>query len=148
MPRVAVEAIVPGPPEDAYALASDMESYPSFMKDVISLKVIERQGNVQVSEWVGRLQGKPLRWTERDEFDDEAHTITYRQIAGDLKRFEGQWTFTPDGSQTRVQLTVEFDLGIPMLSGLLDPVARLVVKKNCEDMLAGMRNRLRNQVGE
>lgn len=143
VPYVLVEAVVDGPPERAYHLAQDMESYPKFMKDVISLKVLERDGCVQVSEWVGRLQGKPLRWTERDAFDDERHTITYHQIAGDLKKFEGQWRFEPAGQgQTRISLSVDFDLGIPMISGLLDPVARLVVKRNCEDMLAAMQRQL------
>ncbi len=143
VPYVLVETVVIGPPERAYRLAQDMESYPKFMKDVISLKVIERDGSIQVSEWVGRLQGKPLRWTERDEFDDERHTITYHQIAGDLKKFEGQWRFEPEGQgQTRISLSVDFDLGIPMISGLLDPVARLVVKRNCEDMLAAMQRQL------
>jgi coenzyme Q-binding protein COQ10 len=144
MPMVVVEAEVPGPPARAYELAKDMESYPQFMKDVVYLKVLERDGNAQVSEWHGRLQGRILRWKERDVFDDASHTITYRQIEGDLKKFEGAWRFEPleGGSRTRITLTVDFDLGIPMLAPLLDPVARLVVKKNCEDMLAGMKAKL------
>lgn len=143
MPLVVVQTVVPGPPERAYALAKDMESYPEFMKDVVYLKVLERQGDAQISEWHGRLQGKVLKWKERDVFDDARHTITYHQTEGDLKKFEGEWTFEAVGDgTTRVQLTCDFDLGIPMLSGLLDPVARLVVKKNCEDMLAGIRAKL------
>lgn len=142
MPLVVVERLVPGSPRSAYELAKDMESYPQFMKDVVSLRVLQRDGAVQRSEWVGRLQGKLLRWIEEDTFDDAALTIAYHQVEGDLKRFEGMWRFLPDGESTRVSLSVDFDLGIPMLSGLLDPVARLVIRKNCEDMLAGMRTRL------
>lgn len=143
MPVVVVETVVPGPPERAYALAKDMESYPEFMKDVVYLKVLEREGDAQISEWHGRLQGRVLKWKERDVFDDALHTITYHQTEGDLKKFEGLWKFEPVAAGgTHVTLTCEFDLGIPMLSGLLDPVARLVVKKNCEDMLAGIKAKL------
>jgi len=142
MPLVLVQRVVPGAPESAYALAKDMESYPQFMKDVVSLRVLERRGAVQRSEWVGRLQGKLMRWIEEDTFDDAALTISYRQTEGDLKKFEGMWRFLPEGGGTRVSLSVDFDLGIPMLAGLLDPVARLVIRKNCDDMLAGIGARL------
>ncbi len=143
VPLVVVERVVPGSPDAAYALARDMESYPQFMKDVVSLRVLERTGCVQRSEWVGRLQGKLLRWTEEDTFDDAALTIAYRQTEGDLKKFEGLWSFVPEGEGTRICLTVDFDLGIPMLAGLLDPVARLVIRKNCDAMLAGIGARLK-----
>ncbi len=147
MPRVVVEAVVSGSPARAYDLAKDMESYPEFMKDVVSLKVLEREGDAQISEWHGRLQGKVLKWKERDVFDDARHTITYHQTEGDLKKFEGAWTFEPAGGDaTKITLSCDFDLGIPMLAGLLDPVARLVVKKNCEDMLAGIRSKLEREV--
>ena len=142
MPLIVVQTVVPGPPERAYALAKDMESYPEFMKDVVYLKVLERQGDAQVSEWHARLQGKVLKWKERDVFDDARPAITYYQTEGDLKKFEGAWTFEPVAGGTQVTLSCDFDLGIPMLAPLLDPVARLLVKKNCEDMLAGIKARL------
>jgi len=142
MPLVAVETVVAGPPERAYALAKDMEAYPRFMKDVVYLKVLERTGDSQISEWHGRLQGRILRWKEQDVFDDAAHTITYHQTEGDLRKFEGQWRFEPVPGGTRVHLTCDFDLGIPMLAALLDPVARLVVRRNCQDMLTGIAAQL------
>lgn len=143
MPVVLVARVVPGAPESAYALAKDMESYPEFMKDVVSLRVVRREGNVQWSEWVGRLQGKHLRWVEEDTFDDAAMTISYRQTEGDLKKFEGKWQFVPEpGGGTRVSLSVDFDLGVPMFAGLLHPVAGAVIRKNCEAMLSGLSERL------
>ena len=142
MPLVCVERFVAGPPEAAYALAKDMESYPQFMKDVVELRVLERDGNAQVSAWVGRLQGKLMRWKERDVFDDQHRVITYRQVEGDLKKFEGDWRFVAEGQGTRVSLSVDFELGVPMLAGLLDPVARLVVRRNCEAMLEGIKARV------
>ena len=142
VPFVRSEITVAGPPAAAYALAKDMESYPQFMTNVLELRVIERSGNSQVSAWTGKLQGKKFHWKEYDEFDDANFTITYRQIEGDLKKFEGQWSFIPEGSGTRIILTVDLDLGTPMLAGLLDPVARLVVKRNCDAMLAGIKRRI------
>lgn len=142
MPFISAETTVDGPPAAAFALAKNMEDYPRFMKDVVYLKVLERDDSSQISEWHARLQGRILRWKERDVFDETALTITYQQTEGDLKRFEGAWSFVPAGEGTKITLTVDFDLGIPMLAPLLDPVASLVVKRNCQDMLAGMRQQL------
>ena len=139
---VTVDAYAPGPPRRAYDLATDMESYPRFMKDLISVEVLERNGRSQLTAWSGRLQGRVLRWKEKDDFDDSDCVIRYRQIEGDLRRFEGAWSFVAEGDGTRITLRVEYEVGIPMLAGLLDPVAGVVIRRNCRDMLDAMRQRL------
>jgi coenzyme Q-binding protein COQ10 len=142
LPLVVSRVRVAGPPPACYALIKDMESYPKFMDAVRSLRVLERHGNVTVTEWVASFQGRLLRWTEREEWDDAHFCQRYRQLAGDLKRFEGEWRCVPDGDGTEVVLTVDFDLGIPMLAPMLDPVARLVTKRNSDSMLAAIKARV------
>ena len=139
---VVVETMVAALPEQAYALAKDMESYPQFMKDVVSVRILSEEPGSQTTEWRARLQGKILRWTERDVFDDAACTITYHQVEGDLKRFQGAWGFEAVPGGTRITLSCDFDLGIPMLAGLLDPVARLVIKRSFQEMIAALGARL------
>ncbi len=148
MAVVTVETHASGPPQRAYDLACDMESYPRFMKDLISVEVLERRGSSQLTAWSGRLQGRVLRWKEQDDFDDGSLVIRYRQTEGDLRRFEGEWSFVADGDGTRIALRVDFEVGIPMLAGLLDPVAAVVIRRNCRDMLEAMRQRLEPQTGE
>ncbi len=149
MAVVTVDTHAPGPPRRAYDLATDMESYPRFMKDLISVEILERDGRSQLTAWAGRLQGRVLRWKERDEFDDAHCVIRYRQTEGDLRRFEGEWSFVAEGDGTRITLSVNYEVGIPMLAGLLDPVAGVVIRRNCRDMLEAMRQRLaQEQAGE
>lgn len=142
MPYVEVSALVPGDRFAVYEMAKDMESYPQFAEDVDSVKVTERGPDYTVTAWQARLQGKPMRWTERDVFDDRAPSIRYRQVSGDLKKFEGEWRFEQEGRDCRVTLTVDFELGIPMFAAMLNPIAKLLVKKNCEGLLAGLRKRV------
>lgn len=142
VPLIEVETFVAGSPDDAYAMIKDMEAYPRFMEDVVSLRIVQREEHAYITEWVARLQGRLVRWTERDEFDDSRRVQTYRQVSGDLKRFEGQWRVTPAEGGARVYLSVDFELGIPMLAGLLNPVARLVAKRNAEHMLAAIKERV------
>lgn len=142
MPFVEVTKEINASPEEVYMVAKDMESYPNFMKNVVKITTLERGDAYTVTKWDTRLQGKPIIWTERDEFDDEVRRIDYRLVKGDLKKFEGAWTFEEIGSKTLVKLTVDFELGIPMFASLVNPIAVLTVKNNCESMLEGIKSRV------
>lgn len=142
MPYVETTREINGKPEEIYLIAKEMESYPKFMKNVVKITTLERGDNYTITEWDTRLKGRPLVWKERDEFDDEKLIIRYKQIEGDLKKFEGAWTFEPSAGGTLVRLTVDFELGLPMFATLLNPVAVMTVKQNCEDMLNGMKEQV------
>ena len=142
MPFVEVSKKIKADPDQVYLLAKDMESYPNFMKSVIKITTKERGDNYTVTEWDTRLQGKRLVWTEKDEFNDQSRRIDYKMIKGDLKKFEGAWTFESACSETLVKLTVDFELGLPMFATLLNPIATLTVRQNCEAMLEGMKHQM------
>lgn len=139
MPYVETSIFIDDKPENVYKAASDMESYPNYMTDVESVKVIERTENSTLTEWVSDIEGTPLYWTERDTFDREALTISYKLTEGDLDKFEGTWVFTPSGSGTNVVLGVDFDFGIPHLEELIGPVLKTKVRDNSDMMLAGLK---------
>ncbi len=144
MPYVESSITVKAEPAVVYELAKDMETYPEFMKDVESITTLERTENGTVTKWITKLEGKVLKWTERDEFDDENHIIRYTQIEGDLKKFEGEWHFKPQNGDTVVTLSVDFEFGIPMVAMLLHPIAKIKVRENCEMMLRGIKAKIEN----
>ncbi|HEX2972399.1 MAG TPA: SRPBCC family protein, partial [Tepidisphaeraceae bacterium] len=87
--------------------------------------------------------GRIIKWTERDTFDDANCHIAYNQIEGDLKKFAGEWILTPlDDATTEIKLTVDFEFGIPMIAGLLNPILKKKVKVNSENMLKAIKDRL------
>jgi coenzyme Q-binding protein COQ10 len=145
VPFVETITEINGDVDQIFALCMDMESFPQFMDDLESVKVIERGSDWTITEWKTKLQGRPLRWLERDEFDPGAKRITYAMTEGDLAKFEGEWTITPVGSGARVRLTVDFELGIPMFASLLNPVATMMIRRNCEQMLAAIKRRVEGE---
>lgn len=142
MPFIEVSKEIAASPDDVYQVAKEMESYPNFMKSVVKITTLESGEGYTITKWDTRLQGRPVVWTERDEFDDEARRIDYKLVTGDLKRFEGAWTFEQAGHSTLVKLTVDFELGIPMFASLLNPIAVLTVRNNLEAMLSGMKQQV------
>lgn len=140
MPRVEVELAIKSPPEPIFAVLADSERFPDFMTSVESIRVLERGSDYTVTEWVARLRGARFRWVERDEFRE--NRIDYRQIEGDLKQFEGAWELYPEAGTTRVRLITDFEFGLPMLSSLLNPVAKVTLRDNALAMLEAIRSRV------
>lgn len=145
MPYVEVSMPIMAARDEIYPIIKEMEKYPEFMPDLVSVEVIERQDRQTVTKWVSNVDGRIIRWTEQDLFDDFNMHITYRQIEGDLKKFEGEWVLTPLENGTEIKLTVDFEFGIPMIAGLLNPILKKKVRVNSENMLKAIKDRLEKQ---
>lgn len=139
MPVVEVSDVVNRPAEEVYGRLSAMDKFPEIMANVQSVTILESGPGYTISEWVAKLQGRRLRWVERDQFYPERLLITFHQVEGDLKVFQGEWRVEerPDGCQ--VSLSTEFEFGMPMLASLLNPVARYALRQNALSMLRGIQ---------
>lgn len=145
MPYVEVTLPVNAEPSQIYPILKDMEKYPEFMADLVSVVVVERKDNTTISKWVSNVDGRIIKWTELDNFDDDNRHISYKQIEGDLKKFEGEWILTPIDGGTEIKLTVDFEFGIPMIAGLLNPILKKKVRENSMNMLTAIKERMENR---
>jgi len=142
MPYVEASISVKCQRDKIYPILKDMEKYPAFMTDLVSVEVVERTGNTTVSKWVSNVRGRVIKWTELDTFDDANMHISYNQIDGDLKKMAGEWTLTPTAEGTDIKLTVDFEFGIPMISGLLNPILKKTVRDNSISMLKAVKEKM------
>ncbi|MCO5060340.1 MAG: hypothetical protein M9905_21190, partial [Rhizobiaceae bacterium] len=65
--------------------------------------------------------------------------IEFEQIDGDLEVWKGKWELLRDGDNLSAALTVDFDIGIPSLSEILDPIGERAIRANCRQMLDAIR---------
>lgn len=143
MARVEGALLIRAPLEAVYGLAKRVEDFPRFMPDLERVTVLERRGDVpSVTEWVGIVEGRRIRWVEEDAWDDARHLCRFRQREGDFERYEGTWTFTPEDAGTRTTIAVDFEFGIPLIGGLLSQLLRVKMKENLEKMLAALQDQL------
>lgn len=145
MPFVEVTMPVMCDRHEIYPILKEMEKYPDFMEDLISVEVLERKDNTTITKWVSNVDGRTIKWTELDVFDDEQLHIAYRQLEGDLKRFEGEWSLMPIEGGTEVKLTVDFEFGIPMIAGLLNPILKKKVRENSTNMLKAIKEKMESR---
>ncbi|HIU64662.1 MAG TPA: aromatase/cyclase [Candidatus Avacidaminococcus intestinavium] len=145
MPLVETKALIKGDSNKLYEIIKNMEDYPRFMKDLEEVTVLERGSDYTISHWISNVDGRKIVWTERDTFFDTEKRITYQQTAGDLRKMEGEWLLNSTAEGTEVTLRVDFEFGIPMISGLLNPILKKKVRENSENMLAAIKQQLESQ---
>lgn len=143
MPEVSASIVIRAPLEVVYARARRVEDFPKFMPDLERVTVLERRGEVPtLTEWVGSVEGRRIRWVEEDVWDDAAHRCGFRQREGDFDRYEGRWEFAADGAATRTTITVEFEFGIPLIGRLLSGLLRVKMRENIDGMLRALQRQV------
>ena len=149
MPHVESAITIAAAPDAVYAVAKDVERFPEFLPDVESVKIVERDGARVISEWVGLVRefNRTLRWTEEDHWDDAARRCSFRATRGDWDRYEGEWTFDPDGDGAGVRLALDFEFNVPLIGPLIRRVLAKLVQNNCDRMLAGLKQRVESGGG-
>ncbi|RDI35589.1 ribosome-associated toxin RatA of RatAB toxin-antitoxin module [Rhodococcus sp. AG1013] len=128
-------------PEAAYTRISDFARYPELTETVLALELEPAQADGSViSSWLVRFRKGTLRWTERDVLDPIARRIEFAQISGDFLTMEGSWQLDPEPDRDGVLIRFEtrFDLGIPSLAEILDPVAESTLRSNIVLILTGL----------
>lgn len=143
MPTIEVHELLQAPIEKVWELVRDVEGYPQRMETVRDIEVLESGENWKLVAWEAELKGSILKWVEREEQDPEAYRLSYRQVDGDLERFDGYWQLTSQGPEvTEAVLVVHFDIGIPMLKDMLEPVAERAIRDNSSRMLTSLAPRV------
>ena len=139
MPCVETKIVINGDSKPIFEIIKNMEAYPSLMHVLVSVEILERGENTSVSHWVSNVDGRKIVWTERDTFYPEEMRFTFCQTEGDLKKMEGEWRLVPVSEGTEVSLLVDFEFGIPMIAGLLNPILKKKVRENSENMLTAVK---------
>jgi len=146
LPKVESSIEINGPIDEVYSLAKDVESFPEFMPDVKSIRVVERSddGKRTVCEWVGIVKEfrTTIKWTEEDIWDDDAHTCVFSLVKGDYSKYSGVWTFTDLGGRTRFDSEIEVEYDVPLVGALIKGIIAKKMKQNVDNMLAAIKERV------
>ncbi|MEV5121357.1 SRPBCC family protein [Streptomyces decoyicus] len=143
MPHVEVNLKIQAPVEETWRAVTRLEDYAAYMENVESVHVSGSSHGKRVSEWSVLLKGSVLEWVEEDQLDETTRTMTFHQISGDLDQFTGYWRVDPqDVDRSLVTFSVDFEIGIPLLADMLNPVATKALRENSEQMLRAIERRL------
>lgn len=141
MPVVKTAHLTDQPADRVWQVLLDCEAFPTYMPEVSRVELVSDDGSRRVGRWAVLLKGSELEWEEEEFVDHDRRRIEFRQIDGDLDYFNGHWqvTETPDG--TLVELDVDFDIGIPLMADMLNPVAAKALQDNSQAILERLGDR-------
>jgi len=141
MTTVTTRHLTTEPADRVWTVLLDCEAFPSYMDEVVSVEIAEDHGDRRVSRWAVLLKGSELEWEESETIDHARRRIEFVQTEGDLAYFKGHWQVSADGDKTAVELHVEFDIGIPLMADMLNPVAARALEDNSAAILAQLGSR-------
>jgi ribosome-associated toxin RatA of RatAB toxin-antitoxin module len=145
--KVDLTALVPGADRrSVYARLSAFEEYPAYADAVREVDVLDKDASSVTSKWEVKFRRGILCWTERATFHPEADTITFEEIDGDVDEFAGSWSVESADGGVRVRFFVEFDVGVPTLEHILDPIAEEALCDNVVSILRGLLGDIREIV--
>ncbi len=138
MRQLEIGVIVPGcGVKETYDILCNFERYPDHSPEVRSV-VIESNNGDRFSTWETTFRNGLLRWKERDVFDPETNTISFEQTEGDIEHFSGWWKIAGENGGSTVRFWAQFDMGIPSLSNIIDPIAEQALRENIIAILQGL----------
>lgn len=135
MPIVKSAHTTDQPAPMVWEVLLDCEAFPSYMTEVRSVRLLSDDGKRRVGRWSVLLKGSELEWEEEEFVDHERRRIDFRQLEGDLDYFTGYWQVTETPEGTVVELNVDFDIGIPLMAEMLNPVAARALEENSRAIL-------------
>lgn len=143
MPIVNSSVVIDGPIHKVFALARDIETFPEFMNDLESVRIIEcnEDRTRVVSEWTGIVKEfkTKIRWTEEDIWNETDKTCEFRLIKGDYSKYSGKWNFTDEDGQTRFDSEIEVEYDVPLIGALIKSIIAKKMKENVDNMLAAVK---------
>jgi hypothetical protein len=128
------------PVDEAFAMVRDFPSHALHSEAVRSVTIEEQPDGSIVSFWEVNFRKGVLVWSEFDEFDDDAHTLRFRRRDGDPAAFSGSWTVREgrSGEGCVITFVAEFDIGIPTMRKMLEPLAARTMRNNIEQTFRGV----------
>jgi ribosome-associated toxin RatA of RatAB toxin-antitoxin module len=140
MPGVLLELEIQAPADRVWEAVVDVERYPESMENVRWAKILEYEhADARKTAWSVLLKGSILEWRDRETLDHVARVMSFEQLSGDMEVFTGSWELTELGPErTAVKLEMRFEIGIPLLADMLNPVAERALRGNARDMLLGV----------
>ena len=119
MAETATETIIiAAPPEQVWAIATDLEKYPEWTHDVKDVLITARDeaGRPSHVEFRTSALGRSTHYTLSYDYTDAPAVLAWSMIKGDIQRsIDGAFRFrrTDDGG-THVQYDLQIELVVPL----------------------------------
>ena len=144
MGTLITEFLVPNADADeVFEALGDFERYAEHTDAVREVRITSVNTRTATrrtveSAWSVNFRGGVLSWAERAYLDRLGRTIRFAQTSGDFASYYGDWGVQQSGGDVTIRHTTAFDLGVPSLADVLEPIAEQTLRGNIDTVLRGL----------
>jgi hypothetical protein len=139
VPRVWIRSrLTERDPETVLREVTDFARWPRASELIREVRVQREPDGTDVSTWEVVFRQGLLRWSERDWLELERGRARFEMIEGDPHHFDGLWHVEAEAAGSSLVFDAEFDLGMPSLAHVLDPIAVAAIEEAIESVLRGL----------
>jgi hypothetical protein len=125
-------------PERVLRQITDFRRWPNASELVRKVQVTREPDGSETSTWEVVFGQGLLCWSERDWLELDRNRACFEMIEGDPQSFDGHWHVEPAISGSTLTLDADFELGMPSLAHVLDPIAVESIEEAVESVLRGL----------
>ncbi len=128
--------------DEAFLCLKDMESYPSFMEDVLRVKLKPLSANQSFVEWETKVEDAHFNWKQINTYDHEKREIRFEMVEGDFEKLEGKWKVGAENKKFLLSLDLRYAIGLPVIEEVLGPILNEKMQANSLSMLTSIKNKI------
>jgi len=145
---IAEQVSIRGDKKKVFEVIRNMQSFPSFMQYVKSIKIAKYSPTKYISDWHIIIDDVPVRWKEEDIINEDNLAVDFRMIKGDYLKYKGKWEILRDSRGVKVKITVDIDWGAPAFTNF-EEVKRILLRKTrkaFKGMLVAIKRKIEHKV--
>ncbi|MFM8310381.1 MAG: SRPBCC family protein [Ilumatobacteraceae bacterium] len=115
--RASQSITIAAAPERVWQIATDVERYPEWARDIKSVSVLSRDaaGRPTEVEFRASALGRSTHYTLRYDYAEAPSVLAWHMVKGDIMRsIEGAYHFSPSGDGTEVRYDLAIELVVPL----------------------------------
>jgi len=121
MPDLFLERRMPHLPKAMFDLVNDLEAYPRFVPNCKAMEVRQQPDGSRLAKMTISFGPITQAYTSKVTADPQAMTITAVAVDGPFSYLDSTWTFTSEGSGTRVRFDIDFKISNPLIAAVAEP---------------------------
>ncbi len=144
MERAEVSTLVQARPDECYAVAIDIDTYPEWAHAISAVEILghDERGRVTEAQFTAEAIGRRAQYVLRYDYSGEPLRLAWSQVSGDLtSSVDGAYTFAPSPDDPNATL-VSYELAIGLVLPLPGFVKRRAEAKIVEAALGKFRRRV------
>lgn len=145
MTRLSIALNIRASKQRVWALITHPEQYPSFISDVKSVTIMQRDSTAALVHWKTTVQGIEIQWTEQCHYDHENSIVTFQSTKGDFTLYRGTLAVSHCTKGVQLSFDATLDWGLPSFERIISKVVEEKARRTFFGMLVAIKRHIESK---